>query len=637
MTEGDSSHHKVWYTAAAVSTAVLLLLMRQRRAKRQAARQSAANATRAALQKAAQRSLLPIFVRPESLPTGWGVAPPVFYPPHCAVIPLVLPCEMEEIERSSHLVRKVSVATASGNGTGDEASEGPSAFILCTYTGAVVAVGGEDDIDDGNGAAAAAAPRKQLQRVLADLLSRHPILQEQFGSLATQWTPLALPLEQTKSLNAAGSATVDAAACTANAGADAVTSVFTHILQGADNCVLLGGVSGPYFVVAVLSGFAGTWAAGGAATATTEPGSATRTPKSSESQRALAGSGAAGSDAVMDLTGVVAGVARAAFRVPLSASKAGSAEARLPGGSAFAVHRGFYRVLCVRDGRELELCIPTELTVRSELVNLSLVTPHGSPVVRRVSSGPLVDENNSNAEDALITLTFTPSPFCVEDAVEVRVSEKVFAALAEEPQETAAVLWEASGAAADAHPAAAAAFRAVTARLLAASSHGRANMVTMVYVQPQLGVLFSVHPLSTVVYEPWMTQLPTILYYPLGEGDAADEVAPPHLSIEYVAELPATWEVLKKDEEELRHNVLFHFTNWEVATVTASMVEISGIRCVMFHEELGGRRCRSYVLPRGSTVLVVRWETAAESWEKHLPVFQQTLDTLHVDATPITK
>ncbi|KPI86081.1 hypothetical protein ABL78_4842 [Leptomonas seymouri] len=638
MTEG-ASHRKVWITAAA-TTALLVLLLRLRRQRRKAARKSAADATRASLLKAAQRSLLPVFVQAESLPTGWGVAPPIFYHPHSAVIPLVLPSDMAEVDRCSHLVRKVNVAATGLENGADSAF----AFILCSYTGIAAVKSAEVATDSASSALISAVAQPQ-QKLLAHLLAHHPVLKGQFAGVPAQWTCLAATLSasETKKKGSTAAATPQVAA-TGDAG-DAVSPVFTHIFQGPDNCVLLGGLNGSYFVVAVLMGFKGTIteaATGGNSESllSSPKGAAAANVGTSATSTA-----AVPADAVMDLAGVIRGVAQATFKVPLATeAKSGSSSssflsaARLLGGAAFAVHRGYYRVLCVHDGRELELCVPAEVAVRSELVDQPLSTPIVSPVVARAPSKTQVDD--VAVQDVLLTLTFTPSAFSAEERVEVRVTKEVLAALMEKPDEAAATLWKASGAISDTHPAAEEALKAVTARSPAVTSRVRPNAVTMVYAQPQFGLLFSVHPLSSVIYEPWMTDLPTILYYPLGENTEADGEgcgAPPLMSIEYLLELPKTWEVLKKDEEELRHNVLFHFTNWEAATVSSSMTEISGMRCVMFHEVCAGRRCRSYILPRGSTVLIVRWETAVETWEKYLPVFQQTLDTLHIDAIPITK
>jgi hypothetical protein len=654
MTESDSRLGK-WVTAA-ISTALLLLLLRQRRQKRRAAQRNAANAAKTALLKALRDSTLPVFVQPESLPAGWGVAPPVFYPPYTAVIPLVLPREIEEIERSSHLVCKVSVA-ASGGEAGDD---GQYAFILCSYTGAVAGAAGATvgrDAKDESATASSSAEaqkRRQQQQLLADLLVHHPVLKGQFAEAASRWTALdtVFPMHERKKRDTA--ATTTPHAVVAGGPAHAVVPVFTHVLVGPDNCVLLGGVNGPYLIVGVFNGFEGTLKE--EAVAGTAAGDSKRAAESPllppkpghvEANKTAASAAAGSAVAVMDLERVIRGVARATFKVPLpTVGQEGSSflsDARLPGGAPFAVHRGHYRVLCVRDGRELELCVPSEITVRSELVNQSLITPPlRSPVAGRVPRKTSVDAAAAAAPDALLTLVYVPSPFTEEESTEVRVTEEVFAALLAKPEEAAMTLLATSSATPRANPGACIALRDVTARPLDAS-HGRSNMVTVVYVQPQLGVLFSVHPLSSVVYEPWMTDLPTILYYPLGEEDVEDGVggagraAPPLMSIEYVVQLPDTWEVLKKDEEELRHNVLFHFTSWEAATVTSSMTEISGLRCVMLHEVRDGRRCRSYVLPRGSTVLIVRWETAVETWEEYLPVFQQTLDTLHIDAAAITK
>ncbi|KAG5467436.1 hypothetical protein CUR178_01079 [Leishmania enriettii] len=598
--KSKSNFHRAWVISAAVVTAAFALMARRRQQKRHPAHHTATHTTRAELEEALTRCLLPVLVRPEDLPLGWGVAPPVFYPPHCAAIPLVLPSETQEAEKAYRGVRTAS-AERSKRGRADSASLTPSAFLLCSYSGC---------------AASAFRTRQDEEVFLAEVVAHHPVLQTRLAENPGKWSELP----ECASEVSAGAESADPAS--EERGSLRFTRTFSHLLVG-DDYVILAGVNGPYIVLGVLTGFAGTWppslparvSSGGEGCGKEKAGSATTAENAAISE-------------------AIEAIARATVNVPLATLGSNSSVLlpRLPG-TSLATHQGYYRVVCAREGQELELCVPLEWTVRSRCVNVSGAVS-AVPAVPASKTAPCKGDD-ANSKEAFLTLAFTPSSFMSEGHVEIHVSGELFAALAEEPQAAAATLWAASGATDVSNPVAKATLEAMTARSLPMPSHGRTSAVTIVYVQPKFGVLFSVHLRSAVVYEPWMTDLPTILYYPL--GDAAEDEELPSMMIEYVEELPKTWEVLARDDEEFVHNVLFHFTNREAAAVSATLTEISGMHCAMFHETREGHRCRSYVLPRGATLLVIRWVTLEERWERDLPVLQQTLDTLYIDAAVITQ
>ncbi|CBZ30862.1 conserved hypothetical protein [Leishmania mexicana MHOM/GT/2001/U1103] len=596
--EPKPNYSRVWVTSAAVLTALVTLMIRRRKQKRQLACRTAADAMHDELAQALKHTLLPVLVRPEDLPAGWGVAPPVFYPPYCAAIPLVLPREMQELERDASGVRSASTSRLQRGGA-DGLAVTPSVFIFCSYTGYTPGP---------------FATRQDEKVFLAEVLAHHPVLREHLAEKPVQWSPLP------ESAPHADTDVKSAAAVPDGRRPNCFPRTFCHVLVS-DECAILAGMNGPYTVVAVLTDFVGA-----------SPLSRTaRAPEDGEE------SGGKRTDSATpptisektELADAIECIARATIKVPLVTLGSDSAARafRVPG-TSFAAHHGYYRVVCARERRELELCVPPEWTVRSECVSTSRTTPAASPVPARrpVSTGG----EDAQSKGTILTLSFPPSSFMSEGRVDVHISAELFSALFEDPQAAAATLWAASGATDVSNPVAKATLGALKARPLPASSHACTNVVTMVYVQPKFGVLFSVNPRSAVVYEPWMTEQPTILYYPL--GDAAEDVESPRMTIEYVVELPKTWEVFANDDEEFVHNVLFHFTSGEAAAISTTLTGISGIRCAMFHETRESRRCRTYVLPRGATLLVIRWETLAESWDKDLPVFQQTLDTLHIDA-----
>ncbi|GET92828.1 hypothetical protein, conserved [Leishmania tarentolae] len=593
--ESKWNYRRVWATRAVVVTAFVTLVVRRRWQKRQFSRQTTKDAKHNELAKALKHTVLPVLVHPEELPAGWGVAPPVFYPPHCAAISLVLPREMQKLERDACNGRSTNMARLQ-QGEADSCPVTPTAFLFCSFTGRP---------------AEPFATRQDEGLFLADVLAHHLVLRERLGKNPGQWIPLP-----ESSLNG-GTEADSAAAAAKERRQNCPPRTFSHVLIS-DECAILAGMNGPYTVVAVLMDFVGAWPISRSASA----------PANGEKSEQKRASSSTPPTIVEDtaLSDAIEGIARATVNVPLVTlgNDPAALAFRVPG-TSFAAHRGYYRVVCAREEREVELRVPSEWTVRSECVNTSLTTPTGTSA----SSGV----GDAEANETIVTLSFTPSSFMSEGRVDVDISAQLFSALLEQPQAAAATLWTACGATDASNPVAKATLGMLTARSLPASSHARTNVVTMVYVQPKFGVLFAVHPRSAVVYEPWMTEQPTILYYPL--GDAVEDEEPPRMTIEYVVDLPKTWEVFASDDDELVHNVLFHFTNDELPAISTTLTEISGIRCVMFHETRESRRCRTYVLPRGATLLVIRWETLAECWDKDLPVFQQTLDTLHVDAAAV--
>ncbi|EKF31701.1 hypothetical protein MOQ_004460 [Trypanosoma cruzi marinkellei] len=163
------------------------------------------------------------------------------------------------------------------------------------------------------------------------------------------------------------------------------------------------------------------------------------------------------------------------------------------------------------------------------------------------------------------------------------------------------------------------------------------DAMNVVFSHKYLGVSFSVNPKTGFVYEPIFTEDLIVLYYPLGDeahyappsGQMRD-VAPPRFSVRHVTQLSPLWEKFVSTDDELKHNVLFHFTDWNKEKVPCSMCDISGFKGIQLFECKEGHSCRSYVIPRANSILVVRWETETKDWDMHLPLLQKFLDTLHL-------
>ncbi|ORC92152.1 uncharacterized protein TM35_000043660 [Trypanosoma theileri] len=169
------------------------------------------------------------------------------------------------------------------------------------------------------------------------------------------------------------------------------------------------------------------------------------------------------------------------------------------------------------------------------------------------------------------------------------------------------------------------------------------DRVNVAFSHLQLGVSFSVNPHSGIVHEPVLTDDLLALYYPLGDGETSSFSSekktttenvvvdvPPCAVIRRLTQIPPTWEKYLSTDDELKHNVLFHFTDWVNERVSSSICELNGIRCVQMNEEKEGHSCRSYIIPFAHGILVIRWETKSSEWELHLPHLQKILDTLHL-------
>lgn len=163
------------------------------------------------------------------------------------------------------------------------------------------------------------------------------------------------------------------------------------------------------------------------------------------------------------------------------------------------------------------------------------------------------------------------------------------------------------------------------------------DVLSIVFCHPQLGVSFSVEPRTGVVREPILTDDLLVLYYPLGDesrdsdaSNSANNITSPRVSIRRVTRLPQTWKRALSSENELKHSVLFHFTEWTKTRVPCSVSQFNDFMCVQLYEEKEGWKCRSYVVPFEDAALVVRWETESEEWDAHLPLLQKFVDTLHV-------
>ncbi|KAF8298759.1 Present in the outer mitochondrial membrane proteome 7 [Trypanosoma cruzi] len=163
------------------------------------------------------------------------------------------------------------------------------------------------------------------------------------------------------------------------------------------------------------------------------------------------------------------------------------------------------------------------------------------------------------------------------------------------------------------------------------------DAMNVVFSHEYLGVSFSVNPKNGFVYEPILTEDLLLLYYPLGDeahyappSGQMRNVAPPRFSVRRVTQLSPLWEKFVSTEDELKHNVLFHFTDWTKEQVPCSLCDISGFKGIQLFESKEGHSCRSYVIPRADSILVVRWETETKDWDMHLPLLQKFLDTLHL-------
>ncbi|KAG8345664.1 hypothetical protein TRVL_03503 [Trypanosoma vivax] len=167
----------------------------------------------------------------------------------------------------------------------------------------------------------------------------------------------------------------------------------------------------------------------------------------------------------------------------------------------------------------------------------------------------------------------------------------------------------------------------------------KAGDVSVVCCHPNIGIHFPISTRNGVVHEPVLTDDLILMYYPLGDEKSfkpsqvfeGSSAAPPLFTVRRLATLPSTWETSPGTEEALIHNVRIHFTDWAREKIPSTVCDISGFRCVQLSEEKEGRFCRTYVVPMGGALTVLRWETQTRELEMHLPLLYSFLDTLHLE------
>ncbi|CBH14691.1 hypothetical protein, conserved [Trypanosoma brucei gambiense DAL972] len=153
-----------------------------------------------------------------------------------------------------------------------------------------------------------------------------------------------------------------------------------------------------------------------------------------------------------------------------------------------------------------------------------------------------------------------------------------------------------------------------------------AGEVSVVFHHAHLGVHFPINSHHGVICEPVLTTDLCLMYYPLGSAAAL-----PNAMMRRVRQLPPTWERSLHTDDALRHNALFHFTDWMRGSVPCITCDLSGFRCAQLYEEKDGMSCRTYVVPLAEEIMVLRWETSTCDWEQHLPHLQKFIDTLHLE------
>lgn len=539
------------------------------------AQRRAADESRKALQSAIEQCTLPVLVQPEKLPAGWAVAPEIYYPPHTAVIPLLLPSETEAMSRfRTHDSSTKSNARRSMGLTGGSLA---SAFLLCCHTGCV--------------------RPSQMSEVdfLKQLVHHEGLLSE----LATSSGATLVELSHFRSglcQEREGDGAVNGSALT-------TMCPFSHALTTTQDCTTLLGYNGAFLIAAVFLGF----------DADLEKPTALVSDSLTTAAPSLVHS-TCGTAKPLKLHEAVEAVLKSVVAVPLRAGKTGSK--LYPPASPQITQSGHYRVMCSRGGVKLEMVVPVDFTVRFSSFPATATAVESS-----------VTSRNSEVVKGMVSLAFPDT--VVSPGVQLDLTEDVFAAMVAAssltPLLTSIDLKLTGASALDA-------IKGIRLQVLH-TSHSVTDEVTVVFTQPQIGVAFSLHSAMGKVYEPCMMSNAAIIYYPIGEEACTNGEDPPVMTIEYLPYCPAPWESVLQDDDELIHNVLLHFSNWEVAPVTGAMSDVSGLRSVVFHETQGGRRSRTYVLPRGDSLLMVRWDTSEKNWDDHVAVFQQVLDTLHVDDT----
>ncbi|CCD12518.1 unnamed protein product [Trypanosoma congolense IL3000] len=160
--------------------------------------------------------------------------------------------------------------------------------------------------------------------------------------------------------------------------------------------------------------------------------------------------------------------------------------------------------------------------------------------------------------------------------------------------------------------------------------------VSVIFHHSPLGVHFPVDTQSGAVYDSLITTDLCVMYYPLGStaaplSSSGAENSLPSVTIRRFTHLPSTWEQSLERDDTLKHNALYHFTDWVRGRVPCAVCELSGFRCAQLHQEDVGMSCRTYVVPLTGAILVVRWETPTQEWERYLPLLQNFVDTLHLE------
>ncbi|EPY21951.1 hypothetical protein STCU_08423 [Strigomonas culicis] len=292
------------------------------------------------------------------------------------------------------------------------------------------------------------------------------------------------------------------------------------------------------------------------------------------------------------MRGLVQMLVDAVFAVPLAGH-------RFPGTPAAAC-QGYYTVRCALDATEVQLALPAAV---------------------KVCTGALPP-----APDGLLTMAHGTAT-----AVLTRAQVKGYAKL-DAGEEVPLFPVVAGGE----QPAAALKAKLVYVKAALSS----AGEVTVTFNQPAMGIRFPVHMRSGVVLDPLLVGTAQVLYHPQGLVEEGNR-AVPLFTFELLPTLPVTWETslkgeadVKKNnsaEEVLLHNVKFHFTEWEREQTPCTIVEQAGHTAVQFTETKDGITCRSLVLPRKDSILVVRCEIAASEWSANMPFMQSFFDTLYID------
>lgn len=571
--------------AIGVFVFAVALIERQCRRSRRLRRDAAAVAADA--EKAVKRSgcvaheALPVDVDPRKLPAGWLAAPPVYITAECqAVLPLVTPQEnaaLEEEEAKHGFTVRVpgSKVNADLADPGAAAQRGEQrAFLLCEGPRWELA---------GPTAKEGASSGDRIM----DLLRVHPLLKSVVAQHGVNVTALRPAPEQ--------AAPHDGAA-TAVAGLPSSSSSppFTHMVKASgseqgDPTALLVGLHGPYLVVAVLMGFPSVVAPALSKPLVQGSADASTTGGVLEKDRS-----------VTCLSDAVAAIVGAAFSVPF-ATQTSSPSRTLDSGFTFpgtpaGAHQGQHRVTWIDGERTVVLGAPAGVAVRSR----------GTGEAREVSFEGFSEVTGERVK-------------CV-------VTRETMKSLVASERTLASACLKASESASPAE-------RHLMERLrllYLQDSEDRLSaqsLVTTVYTHAHLRVLFSVHEETGVVLDPVLTATPQVLYFPLGRSPDK-----PCVTIQEFVGFPPTWETALDDDDELMHNVRFHFTEWDTESVVCTVTELSGLKCVQFTETKEGVACRSYVVPRKGAILVVRCEIPEGLSKENRPFLQSFMDTLHIDA-----